>query len=305
MHFKNGGKRLHCSAGMTNEGTKPLLGAHVSGAGGLYRTIENATRLGATTIQFFGASPRQWYAPLPKAEDIEIYKKTRATSNVQKVFLHGAYLANLASSNHELRQKSIESLSSHLKIAHMVDAQGLIFHMGSVGGNNRQEGLQKTIEGMKIILENVPGTVELIMENSSGGGGKLCSDVDELAFIKQGVNSDRIKVCLDTQHAFASGVIEEYTPERIQNLLSKWEKVLGLSNISLFHVNDSKTKTNTQHDRHENLGEGFIGLDGFKHLAKEGTKKSLHHVSWILEVPGFSDEGPDERNMEILRGLFS
>lgn len=281
--------------------TKPLLGAHVSAAGGLYKAIENAVRLDAETIQLFGASPRQWYAPLPKEEDVAMFKKHLATSCVKKSFLHGPYLVNLASANHELREKSIEALSAHMRIAEVIGAQGVIFHMGSVGGDNRQVGIDRTIDGMLEVLKNVPGKTQLIMENSSGGGGKLCSDVEEIAEIHKATKSPRVKVCFDTQHAFAAGVIPEYTADCIKNVFAKWDSTLGLEHIVAMHINDSKTKANTQHDRHENLGDGFIGIDGFKHLSKT---KGLHHAAWILEVPGIDGKGPDDENIRRLKNLF-
>ncbi len=279
-----------------------LLGCHVSAGGGFHKAIENAERLGATCIQFFGASPRQWFAKMPSVEDVKIYKDHLEKSHVKAVYLHAAYLANLASPLPETYQKAIKNLSEHLAIVSMIGANGLIFHMGSGGKEiTRKEAIQKIILGMKEVLKNVPGTAQLIMENSAGGGQKLGNTAAELGEIFHGVGSSRVKVCFDTAHAFEAGAIEVYDPENIKKTFDEWDRHIGLENIVAIHVNDSKTACNSHHDRHENLGEGFIGMQGFRDLAAE---KRLYHTAWMLEVPGFDNEGPDIENMKILKSFF-
>lgn len=283
--------------------SKTLLGCHVSAAGGFYKAIQNAERLGATCIQFFGASPRQWFAKMPSVDDVKIYKDHLEKSHVKAVYLHAAYLANLASPSDESYQKSIQNLSEHLTIATMIGANGLIFHMGSGGKEiTRKVAIQKIIAGMKEVLKNVPGTAQLIMENSAGGGQKLGNTAAELGEIFHGVGSSRVKVCFDTAHAFEAGAIEIYDPENIKKTFDEWDRHIGLENIVAMHVNDSKTACNSNHDRHENLGKGFIGMQGFRDLVAE---KRLHHAAWMLEVPGFDNEGPDLENMAILKSCFA
>ncbi len=280
-----------------------LLGGHVSASGGLHKAIENAEALGATCIQFFGASPRQWFAKMPSPDEINTYKEHLKKSHVQAVYLHAAYLANLASPSAESHEKSIKSLSEHLAIVTAIGANGLIFHMGSGGkGTTREEAIKKTISGMKEVLKNVPGTTQLIMENSAGGGQKLGNTAHELGEIFHAVNSPRVKVCFDTAHAFEAGAITAYDAPNIKKTFDEWDRHIGLANIVTIHTNDSKTVCNSNHDRHENLGEGYIGIDGFRALAAE---KRLHHAAWILEVPGFDNNGPDLKNMELLRKCFA
>lgn len=286
-----------------NTSPKILLGGHVSAAGGLYKAIENAEALGATCIQFFGASPRQWFAKMPTEDDVKKYKEYLKKSSVEAVYLHAAYLANLASPNAETYVKSIKNLSEHLMIATMIGANGLIFHMGSGGKEiTREEAIQRIISGMKEVLKNVPGTTQLIMENSAGGGQKLGNTAKELGEIFHAVGSSRVKVCFDTAHAFEAGAIAAYDPPTIAKTCDEWDKYIGLKNIVAIHTNDSKTAYNSNHDRHENLGEGLIGIDGFRALAAE---KRLHEAAWILEVPGFDNNGSDLKNMAILKECFS
>lgn len=287
---------------MGSASTTPLLGAHVSASGGLINAVINAEKLGAGVIQFFGASPRQWFTRIPAPSEIAEYRDALVKSAVKKVYLHGAYLVNLASPSEELRAKSEKNLSEHFMIANALGADGLIFHIGSGQEMPKEEAMKYASEAMRRVVDTVSGPSQLIIENTAGGGKKLGSGPDEVASMMELIGSARIKACFDTQHAFAGGDIEEYTSENIQRVFRAWDEAIGIENIVALHVNDSKTKFNSRHDRHENLGAGFIGLEGFKHLA---AYSKLSHAAWILEVPGFAGEGPDLENMAILRSCFA
>jgi endonuclease IV len=138
------------------------------------------------------------------------------------------------------------------------------------------------------------------MENS-GSVKKIGGSIEDLAWLYKNVNDARVKICVDTAHSFEAGLIESYTPANIKKFFDAWDSAVGIQNIVALHINDSKTPYNSQNDKHENLGEGYIGLDGFKKLADE---KRLNHTVWFLEVPGFDDLGPDKRNMDLLKGCF-
>lgn len=276
---------------------KPYLGAHVSAAGGHYRAIERAEELGANTIQIFGASPRQWRVNLPSAQDIQQYRGALSKSQVKSVYLHAAYLVNLAGGD-DLYKKSVANLSLHLKVAHALGADGLIFHIGS--SKEKDRGMAEVVRGMREVLHNVRSSTKLIMENASGGGGKIGSTFDDLMYLYRTMNSERVGICLDTAHAFEAGILD-FTPSGTKQFFDKWDKEIGIKSLVALHVNDSKTQFGSGSDRHENLGEGEIGLDGFRSLAKE---RRLEHTSWILEVPGFEGTGPDRRNLDILKSCF-
>lgn len=278
----------------------PLIGGHVSASGGYDNAIVNAERIGANCIQFFGASPRQWFAKMPDAATIKTYRTALEKSHVKAVYLHAAYLPNLASSSRESYEKSVKNLIEHLRIAHVLGAQGLIFHMGSYDtSGSRDEAIEQTARGMKEILKNVSGHTYLVMENSAGGGGKLGNTASELGAIKRLARSDRVKVCLDTAHAFEAGVLgPDITPQHVKKICDEWDREIDLADLIALHINDSKTPYASHNDRHENIGHGYIGIDGFRALAAENR---LHNAAWILEVPGFDNEGPDKENVEILR----
>lgn len=281
---------------------RPLLGAHVSAAGGLANAIGHAASLGAECIQIFGASPRQWDVMLPSCAEVQKFKKVRATSEVRAVYLHAPYLPNIATPDAAMLKKSIKSLIGHLMITDMLEADGLIFHIGSGKEMPRESALAQVVTSLGEILHAVPGHVRLVIENSAGGGQKVGATSDEIGAIMRQVGSSRLYVCVDTAHAFEAGMIERYTPAGIKKYFDDWDREAGLEKIVALHVNDSKTAFNSHHDRHENIGQGYIGLEGFRHLARETR---LRHTSWILEVPGFDDKGPDKKNMDILRSCFT
>ena len=139
------------------------------GCGGLYRAFENAEVIGARTVQFFGASPRQWFSPLPTAESIKQFELARKDSNVQTFFLHAPYLPNIANPDKDARIKSINALTGHLTIVRLLKSNGLIFHIGSSKPLPREDAVDVIVESMHEILKNVPGDTHLIIENSAGG----------------------------------------------------------------------------------------------------------------------------------------
>lgn len=277
-----------------------LIGAHVSAAGGLSNAVANAQTIGVNCLQIFGASPRQWTAKQPSPEEIKKYQAALSAAGLGPVFLHAAYLVNLGSPNSNLRKKSVESLTAHLKITNAIGAEGLIFHVGSSKGTPPEKAVKFIIEGVKQVLKNIPGNSKLILENDAGGGAKV-GDLKQIGQIIKTVKSSRLGVCYDTAHGFESGLINEYTPAKIKTFLKEFDRLIGLKHLIALHVNDSKTAAGSHHDRHANIGEGFIGLAGFRHLAKV---PALRRLPWILEVPGFDGNGPDQKNIDILKKLF-
>ncbi|MDO8469529.1 MAG: deoxyribonuclease IV [bacterium] len=281
--------------------SKPIIGGHVSAAGGLVNAVTNAQAIGADAIQIFGASPQSWRAKHPSADDVARYRDVYAKSGLRGCYLHAAYLVNLASANPDFYMNSVQSLVDHLKIAAAIGADGLIFHLGSSKGIDRDAAIEQEIEGIKKVLKAVPGTAKLLLENSAGGGDKIGATIEDVARLFNGAASDRVEVCFDTAHAFEAGIITEYTPANITKLFDAWDTAIGMENLTVIHANDSMTESSSHHDKHENIGEGFMGITAFKNLANE---KRLHDKVWLLEVPGFDDEGPDAKNIGILRSCF-
>ncbi len=271
------------------------IGAHVSATGGLDRAIERAELIGAETVQIFGSSPRQWRVNQFNQTETKIFQEKIRSSRIKSVYLHAPYLANPASRDQALRRKSVQQLIGHFKISQSLKAKGLIVHLGS-------GEIELLIKALKEILKSNQGRTWLILENSAGGGEKLGSSLSELKIIFKKINSNRVKFCFDAAHAFEAGLLTDYRIDPIRKFFDQWQKEIGLDNIVVIHANDSKTEANSCHDQHENIGQGKIGLTGFKNLAKE---KRLRSKDWILEVPGFDRAGPDRKNIIILRSCFS
>lgn len=279
----------------------PKIGAHVSAAGGLYNAFINAEKIGAECVQIFGGSPKMWRARPQTEAELKKYFEAQKLSRVEHVYLHASYLVNLGSDKGANRENSVLSLIDHMAIAKQLQAQGVIFHLGSSMTGTKEEALRFTVAGIKSVLKAVPGKTQLIMENSAGGGHKLGLDFAEVDEIMVRVASPRLKVCLDTAHIFEAGGIDEYSKPKVKKLFDEFDEKIGLEHLVALHVNDSKTPFNSHHDRHENLGDGYIGLEGFRNLAGD---KRLHGKDWLLEVPGMDNLGPDLANMAILRGCF-
>lgn len=276
---------------------KPIIGAHVSAAGGIQNSVFNATSIGAEAIQIFGSSPRRWNVVMPSDKSVEEFKNALKESEIKHVFLHAPYLVNLASLNQDVARKSEAALKEHMNIAAKIEARGVIFHVGSVGkDNHKEDGSKRVSDAINKILKNTPDNVDLIMENASGGGGKIGVTAQELSFIYKNVDSERLKVCFDTAHAFGAGVVD-MSPASIKNFFDELESQTRKGIVCVIHANDSKAEFASGRDLHENIGEGLIGKKGFENLAKE---KRATSVPWILEVPGFDKTGPDKKNIEIL-----
>ncbi len=282
-----------------NQRLMPILGAHVSVAGGLHNAFANAEKIGAKALQIFGASPRQWKAKLPDPEILKKYKEAKVKG--WPVFQHASYLPNFATPDDELYAKSIANLTAHLQIAEAIGSVGLIYHIGSHKNSDPDTAAKRISDGMHQVLKNVPGKANLIMENSAGGGQKMGLTAEEIGKIYQVKPHPRIKVCIDTAHAFGAGVLETYSPSELDKFKKACDKGFGLENLIVLHVNDSKVPFNSQKDRHENIGEGHIGLQAFQNLADD---KFFSTIPWLLEVPGFEKGGPDKKNIDIINSLF-
>lgn len=277
-----------------------LIGAHVSTGGGLFSAIDRAEEIGANIIQIFGSSPRTWRAKMPSESDVLKFKERIEGSSIKKVYLHATYLVNLGSASDDIYTYSRQSLIDHLTIGEMIGAEGLIFHIGSSKGISKVEAIQKEVDAVHYILDRVPGKISLCMENTAGGGEKIGETFEEMADLFNRAKSERVQLCFDTAHAFEAGWFSEYTPTTVKQFFKMWDKEIGLENLSVLHVNDSKTAHSSHHDRHENIGTGEIGIKGFQALRNE---QMLSGIPWILEVPGFLGEGPDKKNIDIVKSL--
>ncbi len=275
------------------------IGAHVSTSGGISKAPARGREIGCEAIQIFGSSPQGWAFKAVPDPEVESFQQGAADSGIEAVFLHAIYLVNLGTSNPANLKKGIDSLINYMTLASRIGATAVIFHPGSHGGAGYESVLPQTVDAIKSVLEASPEGPYLAVENMAGMGQHIGARFEELGGILEAVNSPRLKVCLDTQHSFAAGY-DLTTGEGIEDMLAKLDDGPGSANVVAIHANDSKRPCGSGVDRHDNIGDGFIGEDGF---AVFMGHPAFRDVPFLLEVPGFEGKGPDQQNVDILKRI--
>lgn len=275
------------------------IGAHVRTAGGVDKAIDHAVEMGAETIQIFSGAPYAWKRKKYTEAEVEAFKKRIEETGIEPAFIHGLYLVNLASSDEALLARSFDALVGDMKAASLIGAKGVIFHIGSHMGAGYDAKLNQVVEYVGKVVDNTPDDAWMILENAAGMGGAIGSKFAELGTIIRESGSDRVKVCIDVQHAFAAGH-DVKTRLGLDKMLEEFERDVGLDRLVAIHANDSKCPLGGGIDRHENIGDGHIGRDGFENLL---SHLALAEVPFLLEVPGIDDHGPDKENVEVLKSL--
>lgn len=267
------------------------IGAHVSAAGGVFNAPENAHRIGCECFQIFTRSPRGGKAPELTDEIVEKYKKDLKKYNLQNVYVHAPYYINFASPNTRIAKGSIEVIRDELERGSRLGVRALMTHLGSAREVGKEKAVKETIAGIKQVLKGYTGSCVLLLENAAGAGAVIGDSIDEIAVIFQGVhklksNQGKIGVCLDTCHLFASGA-DVRTKKDWDSLLKEFDIKIGLKNLYVIHANDSKFDLNEKKDRHENIGNGYIGKAGFEAMVNH---PKLKKVDCILETPWVDGE---------------
>lgn len=278
-----------------------LLGAHMSIAGGVHTAVERATKIGCTTMQMFVKNNTQWKGKLLSADDISTYKKLLSESSIDPVVVHDTYLINLAATNKQILRKSRAALRDELDRAETLGVPYLNFHPGSHIGAGEQEGIKRIAESLDIIHEQTKGYhVKSVLETTAGQGTAVGYRFEQLrAIIDRVQEKERMAVCVDTCHVFAAGY-DIATEEGYEATFREFDEVIGLDRLAAFHVNDSKRELGSHVDRHEHIGKGKIGKEGFRFLMNDERFRSIPK---ILETPKGPEMKEDVRNMRVLRGL--
>jgi deoxyribonuclease IV len=279
---------------------KPIIGAHVSTAGGLDKGIDRALAIGADAMQIFVSAPQSYRFSLPDEKTVELFNSKYKESGLRGLFFHSIYLMNLASQDKQKNHLAKQSLVDYLNTAALLHADGVITHIGSSTGCDSHEQAIETIQkSINWILSKTPPETTLILEVTAGSGNTIGSKYEHLHDIRAGVEDvSRVKTCWDTQHTFASGydIVKD-----LDGVLRKYDELVGIDTLKVIHCNDSKTEFDSKKDRHENIGEGKIGLDVFKELLHE---ERLRKLPFMLEVPGIDGKsGPDKENIDRLRSI--
>lgn len=279
---------------------KHLIGAHVGVSKGLVAAAEKAAAIGANCMQLFASPPRSFAPSKFNVEDCLAFTKQTKSLGIDPVFIHATYLINLGSENPRLLESSIACLVDDLNIAGKINAVGSIVHTGSHKGKGLVVVLPTVAGAVESVLKQTPAQTKLLLEIASGGNGKISSTFEELQLLLERINSPRVGVCLDSCHMFAGGYAFD-TTEKVDQLAHKIKTTIGWEKVWCMHANDSKFEFGSYRDRHENIGQGFIGKNGLALLLRH---PKFGKLPFILETPGFEDKGADKQNIDILKSLI-
>jgi deoxyribonuclease-4 len=275
------------------------IGAHVSTAGGPVSLYDRAEAIGAEAVQIFLTPPQQWRSSKVEETTAQTFHERGGHSAVGPVFVHGVYLINLATTDETNLTRSTSSLKSSLTTCAQLGIKGVIFHLGSHKGQGLDAVFEQICRACTDVLQATPSDALLILENSAGSGGTIGSRFTDLGRIIREVGSERVKVCLDAQHCYAAGY-DVASAEGLELAMSEFEREVGFDQLVAVHANDSKVAIGSGRDRHENIGEGFIGAEGFRRIL---AHPGFQGVPFLLEVPGLDGRGPDLANVDILKQL--
>jgi deoxyribonuclease IV len=281
-----------------------LIGAHVRAGKGLVPALQHGADIGADSVQIFTQSPRMWKASQYSDEVLAAYREAQDEHpSVVSTFCHATYLINLASPDPELAAKSRACLTANLSTADGMGAEGLVLHIGSHRGSGFETALPAVAEALVRALDEVDADIEgcpILLENAAGAGDTVGRSFEELAQVIDAASGDqRLGVCLDTQHLWASG-IPFGTVDDADALVGLIDGTVGMERLRCMHLNDSKVDFGANRDRHENIGDGTIGADA---LAALLGHPSLQGLPAILEVPGAGD-GPRTEDVASARRVL-
>ncbi len=279
------------------------IGAHMSAAGGYGEALSRVAAIEGNCLQIFSASPRGWNTPKISPADAKKFVAEKKRLGIDPVYFHASYLINLADAG-STGHLSKKMLIAELGVAEKAGVRGSIVHLGSFkdkddGEIGAQENYQTLIKNIKEVLKNAPKDVLFLIEDA--GTRKIGRRIEEIGKIIRDIGDDRLRVCLDTCHLHAAGY-DLRTKEKFDDFLKLFDKEVGLDRLELFHINDSRDPFGSLRDRHENIGEGAVGREVFTLLLNHPKTRNL---SFISETPGFDGNGPDKKNLDILRSLVT
>jgi deoxyribonuclease-4 len=275
------------------------FGFHISISGGLGKVVERAKARECDTIQLFSRNPRGWrYSPL-KEPEVKKFKKDRELSGIEPLFAHLPYLPNLASPKPDLLRISISALEEELRRAEILGAGFVVAHMGARLDSSLEGAVSRISDSINTAFDNVRNDVILLLENTAGEGSEVGDRFSVIRSVIERIgNNERVGVCLDTAHAFEAGYGLS-TKKGVDDTLKELDDTIGLDRLHLLHLNDSKTPLGSHRDLHWHIGEGYIGLEGFRYIVNHPL---LLHMAGIMETPRKDDED-DIRNMKTIKGL--
>lgn len=282
----------------------PLLGAHMSIAGGYYKAVLAAAELGMDCVQIFTKNNNQWRAKPLTDDDINRFREALEETGIQQPVAHDSYLINLASPDDALWQKSQDAFVVELERAEALGLIGVVMHPGSFVKSSEEEGLARIVQAIDTVHQKTEGfQTQILLETTAGQGTNLGHRFEHLAYIiDETAESDRLGVCVDTCHIFAAGYAIG-TPQEYRRTMKEFDDLIGIDRIRAFHLNDSKKEFGSRVDRHDHIGEGHLGLEPFRNLLND---RRFAKTPMYLETAKVERDGVpmDAINLETLRGLI-
>jgi deoxyribonuclease-4 len=276
-------------------------GAHLGVAGGAHKALERARALGATSLQIFTQSPRMWRHPEVDPDAAARFRAARKPARVAVVVCHATYLINLGASDRDVYRKSVQALHDTMAAAQAIAADGVVFHLGSHLGRGLDAVLPQVTEALAGVLAEADpeSATRLVIENSAGAGGTMGVGLDEIERIIDALGRpERVGVCLDTCHLWASGV-DITDAGRVDALMAEVDGRFGLERLTCLHVNDAAVALGSQRDRHAEVGKGVIG----KELAVILGHPAVQELAAVMETPGDDEQQPYARGIKALRRI--
>ena len=282
-------------------GREPLLGAHMSIAGGIHNAFSHGERAGCRTLQIFLKNASQWKGRGLTEEDRSLYLEAKERSAIGPVMAHNSYMINLASPDPLLYERSLEAFMEEMGRANFLGVPQVVVHPGAHMGAGENEGIVRIAAAINRALAQVAPPVEILLENTAGQGSCLGYRFEHLAALLDRVTQqERVGVCLDTCHLFAAGY-DISSESGYRKTIAEFNRLVGVQRIRAFHVNDCKRELGSRIDRHAHIGKGFIGLEAFRCLVND---RRFARVPKILETPKGKDLKEDLMNLAVLRSLL-
>lgn len=278
-----------------------LFGAHESIAGGMHLAVQRGRQATCDTIQVFNKSNNQWRAKPLSPEDIDAFFAAQEETGVTVSASHTSYLINVASPKPELEEKSYAALRVEVERCNMLRIPNLVMHPGSHLGTGEEKGLQQIADNLNKLFDSFDDNrVTLLLEITAGQGSNLGYRFEHLAWLIEHIeDSDHIGVCLDTCHMLAAG-FPLVKPSEYRATMRSFDEIVGIDRVKVLHLNDSRRELGSKIDRHEHIGKGHIGLEGFANVVND---KRFQQVPMIIETPKGKDLAEDIENLRVLRGL--
>ncbi len=276
------------------------IGVHTSIAGGLPLSLERARKLGCNTMQIFSHNPRGWAVKGKQTEELAAFIEVRQKYDISPIFIHTSYLINLASGDPSLAAKSMDMVMHEMDIADSIGAEYVVLHTGSASGEDAGVARKRAIACLAEIAEKGQWQAGLLLENTAGERGDITSRINEIAEIMEKVPGQLIAgICIDTCHAYSAGY-DIGNEGGLELLSDEIMKYVGREKIRLLHLNDAKGALGAGLDRHEHIGQGKIGLRGFRNFLEH---RMFSDIPIILETP---KKAPDDDliNLETIRKLL-